>query len=324
MQTALASSLRNGGTLSILGFRSSLIPPHRSLACFYSTRRPRPSTLSSALWPTAPCDSPVALALAPRARLVGAFPNPSRALSSPASTPAANLTANSTSTSAAENDDQDTLPSAASPSPNFESPPAPAGVTSNPVSTMNGANNTSPRGKRKPSPFDAIESGRPPKHHRLSLNGRQSTGDNTPDVEAADLEMQDDYIDEAALQALPSVGPDSFEWQDTIENVVRNVVSIRFCQTCSFDTDPALNSEATGFVVDAERGYILTNRHVVGAGPFWGYCIFDNHEEVDAYPVYRDPVHDFGILKFDPKAIKYMPVKALTLRPDLAKGRLNA
>jgi len=47
--------------------------------------------------------------------------------------------------------------------------------------------------------------------------------------------------------------------------------------------------------------YIMTNRHVVGAGPFWGYCIFDNHEEVDAYPVYRDPVHDFGILRFDPK-----------------------
>lgn len=65
--------------------------------------------------------------------------------------------------------------------------------------------------------------------------------------------------------------------------------------------------------------YIMTNRHVVGSGPFWGYCIFDNHEEVDAYPVYRDPVHDFGILRFDPKAIKYMPVSALQLRPDLAK-----
>ena len=63
----------------------------------------------------------------------------------------------------------------------------------------------------------------------------------------------------------------------------------------------------------------MTNRHVVGSGPFWGYCIFDNHEEVDAYPVYRDPVHDFGILKFDPKAIKYMPVAALPLRPDCAK-----
>lgn len=72
-------------------------------------------------------------------------------------------------------------------------------------------------------------------------------------------------------------------------------------------------------MVPAPLRYILTNRHVVGAGPFWGYCIFDNHEEVDAYPVYRDPVHDFGILKFDPKAIKYMPVAALPLRPDLAK-----
>lgn len=188
---------------------------------------------------------------------------------------------------------------------------------------MNGANTTSPRAKRKPSPFDAIESARPSKHHRPSVNGKQSAGDNTPDVEADDFEMRDDFIEEAALQPFPSVGPDTAEWQQTIENVVRNVVSIRFCQTCSFDTDPALNSEATGFVVDAERGYILTNRHVVGAGPFWGYCIFDNHEEVDAYPVYRDPVHDFGILKFDPKAIKYMPVKALPLRPDLAKGMFS-
>lgn len=113
--------------------------------------------------------------------------------------------------------------------------------------------------------------------------------------------------------------PDSAEWQATIEKVVRNVVSIHFCQTCSFDTDSAISSEATGFVVDAEKGYILTNRHVVGAGPFWGYCIFDNHEECDVFPVYRDPVHDFGILRFDPKAIKYMPLASLVLRPDLAK-----
>lgn len=113
---------------------------------------------------------------------------------------------------------------------------------------------------------------------------------------------------------------DTAEWQATVEKVISSVVSIRFCQTCAFDTDPALTSEATGFVVDAEKGYILTNRHVVGSGPFWGYVVFDNHEEVDAYPVYRDPVHDFGILRFDPKAIKYMSVSALNLKPELAKG----
>ena len=30
-------------------------------------------------------------------------------------------------------------------------------------------------------------------------------------------------------------------------------------------------------------------------------------------------MHDFGILKFDPKQIKYMPLSELTMRPDLAK-----
>jgi len=71
--------------------------------------------------------------------------------------------------------------------------------------------------------------------------------------------------------------------------------------------------------VDAEKGYILTNRHVVGAGPFWGYCTFDNHEECDVLPVYRDPIHDFGILRLNEKDDKYMKVKALEMRPDLAR-----
>lgn len=92
-----------------------------------------------------------------------------------------------------------------------------------------------------------------------------------------DLDMSDD---DDLMLGKRAVVAETKEWQATIEKVVRNVVSIHFAQTCPFDTDGALTSEATGFVVDADRGYILTNRHVVGAGPFWGYCIFDNHEEV--------------------------------------------
>lgn len=41
--------------------------------------------------------------------------------------------------------------------------------------------------------------------------------------------------------------------------------------------------------------------------------------QCDIYPVYRDPVHDFGILRFNPNKIKYMPLSELVLRPDLAK-----
>lgn len=141
------------------------------------------------------------------------------------------------------------------------------------------------------------------------------------DVSANETPNGNGYASESdeEMEMVHASSAESAEWQATIEKVVKNVVSIHFCQTASFDTDAAISSEATGFVVDAERGYILTNRHVVGAGPFWGYVIFDNHEECDVHPVYRDPVHDFGILRFDPKAVKYLQLAQLELRPDLAK-----
>jgi hypothetical protein len=113
---------------------------------------------------------------------------------------------------------------------------------------MNGANPTA-RSKRKEPPH-AID-GRHPKHHRP--NGDSSAGDNTPD-RSDEIEGEYEEYDDVRLAPLLPTGPDTAEWQETIQSVVRNVVSIRFCQTASFDTDPALTSEATGFVVDAERG----------------------------------------------------------------------
>lgn len=130
------------------------------------------------------------------------------------------------------------------------------------------------RSKRKASPVSLLD--RPAKLFKAQTPGLKKNGE-MPHAQLYDMETDSE---DGLLPVLATTTADSAEWQETIERVVRNVVSIHFCQTCSFDTDPAVSSEATGFVVDAERGYILTNRHVVGAGPFWGYCIFDNHEEV--------------------------------------------
>ena len=47
--------------------------------------------------------------------------------------------------------------------------------------------------------------------------------------------------------------------------------------------------------------------------------IFDNHEECDVRPVYRNPVHDFGFLQFDPQAIRYMNLTELKLQPAGAR-----
>ncbi|KAJ0298729.1 hypothetical protein Brms1b_013326 [Colletotrichum noveboracense] len=108
-------------------------------------------------------------------------------------------------------------------------------------------------------------------------------------------------------------------WEKTIESVAKSVVSIHFYHPHNFDTVEASASQATGFVVDIEKGYVLTNRHVVGPGPFRGFMVLCNHQEVEVKPVYRDPVHDFGFLQFDPSALKNMDLRALELRPDLAK-----
>ena len=81
------------------------------------------------------------------------------------------------------------------------------------------------------------------------------TREQTP-TPSMDMSVEDDLAPAHIAGAIH----DTAEWQKTIETVVKSVVSIHFCQTCSFDTDPAIASEATGFVVDAERGYILTNR----------------------------------------------------------------
>ena len=114
------------------------------------------------------------------------------------------------------------------------------------------------------------------------------SGDNTPNQVQPEVNGRyPNPVDEISEEKIITIAPlaaENAEWQATIEKVVRNVVSIHFCQTCSFDTDTACSSEATGFVVDAVKGYILTNRHVVCAGPFSGYCVFDNHEEVGEIP----------------------------------------
>ncbi len=110
-------------------------------------------------------------------------------------------------------------------------------------------------------------------------------------------------------------GAEPAAWRRTLERIAPSVVSIQVDGTRAFDTEWNESSQASGFVVDAERGLILTNRHVVTAGPVRAAGLFNNQEEVELVPVYRDPVHDFGFYRYDPKALKYIRPKALPLYP---------
>jgi S1-C subfamily serine protease len=135
--------------------------------------------------------------------------------------------------------------------------------------------------------------------------GRQRMPGGTP--QAAHLARQ-----AAAIEANPT-------WAATLERIANSVVSINVDEVRAFDTDWNETAQATGFVVDAKRGIILTNRHVVTPGPVTAEAVFLDREVVQLYPIYRDPVHDFGFYHYDPKKLHYIQPKALELYPEGAK-----
>ncbi|MBH98360.1 MAG: hypothetical protein CMM56_07895 [Rhodospirillaceae bacterium] len=120
------------------------------------------------------------------------------------------------------------------------------------------------------------------------------------------------------MMVVGSLGAQDFSWNTTLDQISSGVVSIQVDSTRAFDTERNQSSQATGFVVDAKQGLILTNRHVVTPGPVVAQAIFLNQEEVDLVPVYRDPVHDFGFFKFDPEDLRFIEPSELELVPSAA------
>ncbi|WP_440876981.1 trypsin-like peptidase domain-containing protein [Thalassotalea sp. PLHSN55] len=95
-------------------------------------------------------------------------------------------------------------------------------------------------------------------------------------------------------------------WNDTVKRVSSGVVSIQVDVPMAFDGKWNRSTYATGFIVDAKRGIILTNRHVVTPGPVTAKAVLINNEEIDLTPLYIDPVHDFGFYRYQPEHIKHI------------------
>lgn len=130
----------------------------------------------------------------------------------------------------------------------------------------------------------------------------------------------------ALLLQLPVAGladsgddAESAAWRRTLERIAPGVVAIKVDATRAFDTEWNESTQATGFVVDARAGLILTNRHVVSAGPVRAEALFINQEEVELTPVYRDPVHDFGFFRYDPAKLRYITPVEIALAPERAR-----
>jgi pro-apoptotic serine protease NMA111 len=114
-------------------------------------------------------------------------------------------------------------------------------------------------------------------------------------------------------------GSNGDPWPAVLDRASQAVVMLKIQSIRSFESNSPGISISSGFVVDRKLGIILTNRHVVQAGPIVGKASFINNEEVQISALYRDPEHDFGFLKYDPKALKHMVAEELELYPEGAK-----
>lgn len=136
--------------------------------------------------------------------------------------------------------------------------------------------------------------------------------------------------DSAALMAAEEPGTPgvpaglaSGVFAEAIAKVAPAVVVLRVNNVRAFDGEGRGCSSATGFVVDAAKGLILTNRHVVSCGPVRADATFLSKEEVELKAVYRDPVHDYGVFQFDPSEVKFQEVKQIPLAPERARVGLE-
>jgi len=104
----------------------------------------------------------------------------------------------------------------------------------------------------------------------------------------------------ARLAALCSIAPLAVA-ADTSEDVFKNAlnytVEVRATLPVPFDGDRKGSGLGAGFLVDAGRGWIMTNAHVVGRSPSRIEVAFHGQEFSEAHKVYVDPFLDLAIIR---------------------------
>ena len=85
--------------------------------------------------------------------------------------------------------------------------------------------------------------------------------------------------------------------EEVFKNALRYTVQVRTTLPIPFDGDRKGSGLGAGFVVDAGRGWIMTNAHVVGRSPSWVEVALHGREFSQATKVYVDPFLDLAIIR---------------------------
>lgn len=137
--------------------------------------------------------------------------------------------------------------------------------------------------------------------HQGGSNGLEENGEGERDKEASKQPQGDNG------------------WQSVIQKVLSSIVRIEFQQVKSEGKISAGAYVGTGFVVDAEKGIVLTNKHLGTSRPVLARGRFHNQESIELLPLYSDPVNDFGFYQYSPTNLQSNQPQSLPLMPSEAK-----
>jgi putative serine protease PepD len=105
----------------------------------------------------------------------------------------------------------------------------------------------------------------------------------------------------AAQDATPNAGEDAFK-------EARNwTVQIRTSVSRPFTQDDVGSFQGAGLVIDAQRGWVLTNAHVASRSYSSMTVTFDGGQPIPAQRVYVDPHLDLAVIAYDPAALERTP-----------------
>ena len=97
----------------------------------------------------------------------------------------------------------------------------------------------------------------------------------------------------------------AYDWTEDIAAFKPMVVNVETSSEIVFETESKGTSFATGFIVDAERGIIATNRHVTGSSQSYVKINFYDGSFTEAEVLYYDPTHDFGFYRINPEEVQF-------------------
>lgn len=92
-------------------------------------------------------------------------------------------------------------------------------------------------------------------------------------------------------------------WAHKIERLKPTVVNLEVSTQVNLGLDDPGTSYGTGFIVDAKRGIIATNRHITSTSPAHIKITFVDGSSTEGKILFYDYYHDFAFVQFDPSLV---------------------